>query len=162
MAEVNSGSVAFEPHDHANCVAQTIATAEALCAERGLRLTPLRRCALEVLASEHKALGAYEVLERMSKEGHPAHPPVAYRALEFLVNLGLAHKIERLAAFIACSRPSGHHRPAFLICRKCRTVAETQVPLGNGALGHAAESLGFHVEQTVVEAEGVCRACQDA
>ncbi|MEM9138797.1 MAG: transcriptional repressor [Pseudomonadota bacterium] len=156
------GPVAFEPHDHSDCVARAVASAEAICAERGLRLTPIRRRALEVLAAEHKALGAYDVLALMAEDGHASHPPVAYRALDFLVAHGFAHKIERMAAFVACSHPGDHHRPAFLICRSCRVVAEAHVPNGEGALGKAARALGFEVEETVIEAEGLCRACRES
>lgn len=156
-------TVAFEHHDHTGCVHRTLDMAERICAERRLRLTPLRRRALEILLEEHKALGAYDVLARMAEEGQPAHPPVAYRALDFLVENGLAHKIERLAAFVACAHPgTSNHRPAFMICRGCRVVAEAHVPADDGALGQAAREIGFLIEQTVVEAEGLCPACQEA
>lgn len=162
MSSAVKGPIAFEPHDHSDCVARAVASAEAVCAERGVRLTPIRRRALEVLAAEHKALGAYDVLALMAQDGHSAHPPVAYRALDFLVAQGLAHKIERLAAFVACSHPGDQHRPAFLICRVCRVVAEAHVAPDEGRLGKAAKALGFEVEQTVIEAEGLCRNCRDA
>ena len=153
--------LAFQTHDHTHCVDTTLDVADKICAQRGLRLTPPRRRALEILLQEHKALGAYDVLARMSEDGQPAHPPVAYRALDFLVAHGLAHKIERLAAFVACAHPgTENHRPAFMICRTCRTVAEAHVPADDGALGREARAIGFRIEQTVIEAEGLCPACQ--
>lgn len=135
--------------------------AEALCEKQKLRLTPVRRLALEILMSEHKALGAYDVLAAMAEKGQAAHPPVAYRALDFLVTHGLAHRIERLAAYVACTHPGEGHRPAFLICRECKLVAETHVPHDEGTLGAAAKALGFAIEETVIEAEGLCPACRD-
>ena len=110
---------------------------------------------------DHRALGAYTVLDRLREDGFGSQPPVAYRALDFLVANGLAHKIERLNAFIACVHPSHSHTPAFMICRMCDAVAETQSSPARGALGDAARATGFRIERTVVEAEGVCPACVD-
>ncbi len=152
----------FASHDHAGCITRTIQVVETICAERGLRLTTLRRRALEILLEEHKALGAYDVLARMAAEGSGAHPPIAYRALDFLVEHGFAHRIERLNAFVACPTPATRHRPAFMVCRLCRTVAEAEATVAEGALGPSAEEIGFRIERTVIEAEGVCPACSAA
>ena len=116
---------AFSQHNHAACIRSALSAAEAACATDGLRLTPVRRRTLEILLEAHEALGAYDVLARLSAEGLGDKPPVAYRALSFLVEHGLAHRIERLNAFVACAKPGHDHAPAFLICRGCRAVSET-------------------------------------
>ena len=151
----------FSQHDHGACVSDTLIAAEARCTTDGLRFTPVRRKVLEILLQEHRALGAYAILDRLRDAGFGSQPPVAYRALDFLVANGLAHKIERLNAFIACAHPSHSHTPAFMICRMCDAVAETQSSPARGALGDAARATGFRIERTVVEAEGVCPACVD-
>ena len=151
----------FEPHDHVGCIADAMAAAEQRCATRSLRLTAVRRQVLEILLQEHVALGAYDILEHLRQAGFNSQPPVAYRALEFLVTNGFAHKVERLNAFIACSYPGESHSPAFMICRSCDVVAETRSTPVKGTLGAAARSAGFRIERTVVEAEGLCPTCQD-
>jgi Fur family zinc uptake transcriptional regulator len=156
-----NGPLGFAHHDHATCVSDTLAAAESRCASEGLRFTPVRRKVLEILLQEHRALGAYAILDKLRDDGFGSQPPVAYRALEFLVLNGLAHKIERLNAFIACVHPNFSHTPAFMICRLCDAVAETQSSPARGALGDAARATGFRIERTVVEAEGVCPACVD-
>ncbi len=153
------GPVGFALHDHAACVKDTLSAAEARCLADGLRFTPVRRKVLEILLQEHRALGAYAILDRLREGGFGSQPPVAYRALDFLVANGLAHKIERLNAFIACAHPSHTHTPAFMICRMCDAVAETRSTPARGALGDAARASGFRIERTVVEAEGVCPLC---
>lgn len=155
-------SPGFERHDHSACVRTSLAKAEAQCAEQGLRLTPVRRRALEILLAEHRALGAYDLLSQLAAEGLGAQPPVAYRALDFLVKAGFAHKIEALNAYIACTHLGDDHAPAFLICRSCHSVAESNTAPTKGRLGDAARAAGFVIERTVVEAEGLCPACQDA
>ncbi|MEM0989442.1 MAG: Fur family transcriptional regulator [Pseudomonadota bacterium] len=153
---------AFEPHDHQDCIARTVAEAEAHCAREKLRLTPIRRRVLEILLEEHRAMGAYDVLSRLTAEGLGAHPPLAYRALDFLVSHGFAHRIARLNAFVACGRPGENHRPAFLICRSCNAVAEAQVPAEDGLLGAEAAAMGFTIESASIEVEGICPACNKA
>ncbi len=149
---------AFASHDHSGCIASAVDAVEAICAERGLRLTAPRRRVLEILLEQHRAMGAYDVLARIAAEGSKAHPPVAYRALDFLVAHGFAHRIEGINAFVACPCPQRRHRPAFMICRTCRAVAEADAPEA-AVLGTSADELGFRIERTTVEAEGLCPSC---
>lgn len=151
--------VGFEHHDHDVCVTSALASAEARCEQNGLRFTPVRRRVLELLLQEHRALGAYALLDLLKASGFGSQPPVAYRALDFLTEHGFVHKIERLNAFVACSHPGENHSPAFMICRLCEAVVEAHSAPAKGALGDAAKAAGFHIEKTVVEAEGVCPKC---
>ena len=153
------GPLGFSKHDHSTCMSDALAAAEARCAADNLRFTPVRRKVLEILLQDHRALGAYAILDKLREDGFGSQPPVAYRALDFLVANGLAHKIERLNAFIACVHPSHSHTPAFMICRLCDAVAEAQSSPARCALGDAARATGFRIERTVVEASGVCPAC---
>ena len=150
---------AFAAHDHSHCTIEALAQAEALCAARGVRLTPVRRRVLEILLEGHRAMGAYDVLNRLVAEGFGNQPPVAYRALDFLEEQGLAHRIRRLNAFAACAHPGEAHAPAFLICRACDGVAEAPAEPVRAALAEAAAAVGFTVEGSNIEAVGLCPAC---
>lgn len=154
--------LAFAAHDHALCASDALTRAEAICAAGGARLTPVRRRVLEILLEEHRALGAYDVLNRLAAEGFGNQPPVAYRALDFLVEQGFAHRIQRLNAFTACVHPGEAHAPVFLICRACSGVAEAAAAPVRAALGAAAEDLGFTIERTTIEALGLCPNCKAA
>ena len=158
--DTSEPGLAFARHDHSHCAGDLMARAEELSAARGIRLTPVRRRTLEILLEAHRALGAYEVLERLAAEGHGKQPPVAYRALEFLVENGLAHRVRRLNAFTACTHPGESHSPAFLICRDCGTVAEAPATRVRAALDAAAAEMGFVVERSNLEALGLCPACR--
>ncbi len=155
------GETGFAIHDHSGCIEAGLARAGRICAAAGVRLTPIRRRVLEILLAEHRAMGAYEVLDRLAREGHAAQPPVAYRALDFLVRHGLAHRIERLNAFVACSHSGRDHAPVFLICRACGAVAEAGWQPEAGQIGAAARSHGFSVEAVVAEALGTCPNCRE-
>ncbi|KEJ90159.1 Fur family transcriptional regulator [Sulfitobacter donghicola DSW-25 = KCTC 12864 = JCM 14565] len=151
----------FQCQSHDNCMTTMLAEAQKHCSENGLRLTPVRRRTLEILLADHRAMGAYDVLSILAQEGLGSQPPVAYRALDFLVKAGFAHKIEALNAYTACVHPGHDHAPAFLICRKCQTIAEAETAPAKGRLGEAALAAGFVIERTVVEATGLCSNCVD-
>ena len=151
----------FQPHDHDQCRSHALTELEARCEKANLQLTPMRRKVFEILSREHRALGAYDILSILQEEGVKAQPPAAYRALDFLIQAGAVHRIERMNAFVACSHPDESHDPAFLICRECASVSETVSKTQDGALAKSARAAGFKVEQTMLEAEGICPNCQD-
>jgi Fur family transcriptional regulator, zinc uptake regulator len=152
----------FAPHDHKTCASRALDEAEARLLAEGARLTPVRRRTLEILLESHRALGAYDVLDRLAAEGFGRQPPVAYRALEFLVQHGLAHRLQRLNAFTACLHPGSDHNPAFLICRSCDKIAEANAGEVREALADVAGHGGFRVERATIEALGLCSACAEA
>ena len=150
---------AMRPHDHGDCIRRVLDEAERRAAEDKVNFTPVRRHALEILLESHAAMPAYGLLKRLDADGFGSQPPVVYRALDFLVGQGFVHKVERLNAFVACMYPNETHTPAFLICRNCRSVAETCVSPSPAALLREARETGFVIERSVVEAEGLCRDC---
>ena len=149
-------------HDHGVCVADILAAAERVCADHRVRLTAQRRRVLEIVAEKHAAVGAYEIMDRMAEQGRRPAPVTVYRALEFLIDNGLVHRLASLNAFIACAHPGEGHAPAFLICRCCDAVAETRTDPGDGPLDGLAAESGFVVERAVIEAVGICPNCRDA
>jgi Fur family zinc uptake transcriptional regulator len=148
-------------HDHSRCVADTLTRAEETCEESGRRLTPLRRRVLEELAESHSPVGAYEIVERLKKAGDSTPAMSVYRALDFLVTEGLAHRIDSRNAFLACNR--GHDSEevvVFLLCERCGTVAEvTSGDVGRG-LARAAGAVGFEAHAPVLEIKGLCDRCR--
>ena len=112
-------------HDHDRCSTDAMAVAEALCGERGQRLTPIRRKVLAALLGSHQPLGAYDIIERLAPTGPRPAPITVYRALEFLRENGLVHRIESRNAFIACvhNHATGE-LVVFLICERCGAVGE--------------------------------------
>jgi Fur family zinc uptake transcriptional regulator len=155
---------AFKPtaHDHGACIEGALAAAERLCTERGLRLTPVRRRVLELVWQRHAPIGAYEVLDLMRGDGRRVDPPTVYRALDFLRETGLVHRLESLNAYVGCSEPEAGHAGQFLICRDCRRVAEIEDPEIARTIDASAGRLGFRVGRQTVEVTGLCRDCRSA
>jgi len=154
--------IGFARHDHASCVAHRLSEVERACAASGLRLTPIRRRVLELLLAHHRALGAYAILERLAADGQGVQPPTVYRALDFLLAHGFVHRVERLNAYVACTRPGTRHAPALLVCRACQGVAEADGAAESGLLDSAARAAGFEMAGAVIEAEGLCPDCAGA
>jgi Fur family zinc uptake transcriptional regulator len=147
-------------HDHERCIAAALGEAERLCARRGARLTELRKRVLALVGTSHSPIGAYDLLDRLSQEQGRAAPPTVYRALEFLLEQGLIHRLESLNAFVGCPRPSEAHSGQFLICRDCGAAAEMQNRTIDRAISSQAAACGFSVEGKTVEVRGLCPACQ--
>ena len=149
------------PHDHSRCVSQALTEAENICVRKGLRLTALRKRVLELVWQSHKPLGAYDILAVLSDEdGRRAAPPTVYRALDFLLENGLVHRIASLNAFVGCSHPEHAHQGQFLICRNCHTSVELEQDSISDAIIAAAMGVGFAVEGQTVEVIGLCTGCQ--
>ncbi len=148
-------------HDHERCSATALRHAEDLCAAREERLTPARRQVLEALLASHKPLGAYEIIDRLAKDGSRPAPITVYRALEFLMEQGFVHRIESRNAFIACiaSHRSGD-LVVFLICETCGAVGEAPSKAVADALKTAAKGAGFVPRAHVIEIGGTCAHCR--
>jgi Fur family zinc uptake transcriptional regulator len=148
-------------HDHERCTADALAHAEALCAQRSQRLTPIRRQVLEVLLGSHKPLGAYEIMDRAAADGSRPAPITIYRALDFLRDNGLVHRIESRNAFVACvSRHEHGEMIVFLICEHCGAVGEAPSAAVADQHKSAARAAGFAPKAPVIEISGVCAHCQ--
>lgn len=148
-------------HDHGRCSSDAMAHAESLCAQRGQRLTPMRRQVLEALLGSHRPLGAYELIERVdAKEGRPA-PITIYRALDFLIENGFVHRIESRNAFIACVHNHENDAPVvFLLCERCGTVGEAQAAAIAESVKAASRAAGFTPKIPVIEISGICSHCR--
>ncbi len=158
----NSAIRATGPHDHKHCQSEALAKAEALCEERGARLTPLRRKVLELVWNSHQPIGAYAILDQLRDGDRGAAPPTVYRALEFLLEQGLIHKLESLNAFIGCDHPQDRHVSQFLICTKCGSAVEIQDSGISTAVKKSAAAAGFSVSRLTIELQGVCPNCAKA
>ena len=141
--------------------------AEEVCQQRGAQLTELRRNILGLILDAASPIGAYELLDRLRQTRQRTAAPSVYRTLDFLVEQGLIHKVERLAAFVGCvagchANPDDEvhpHAAQFLICRQCGRVIEMQNNEVSAILAQAANQVGFNVSVATIEAEGLCSTC---
>jgi Fur family transcriptional regulator, zinc uptake regulator len=148
-------------HNHGHCISDAIQSARQLCDARGVRLTNLREQVLELVWQSHKPLGAYTLMEMLAQAStRRVAPPTVYRALDFLLEEGLIHRINSLNAFIGCPSPNEKHQSHFLICQNCSIAVELDNPQLNQSLVDAATSAGFSVASHSIEINGLCPSCQ--
>ncbi|MBV2120699.1 MAG: transcriptional repressor [Candidatus Thiodiazotropha sp. (ex Ctena orbiculata)] len=156
----NNPSFPSADHDHKHCVSHALKNAEAYCQQQGLRLTKLRHQVLELIWANHQPVGAYELLDQLTQEGRKAAPPTVYRALDFLMENGLVHRISSRSAYVGCSHAGQDHTAQFLICEICGQVAELDNPRIGSVIAKDANQLGFTVEQWTLEINGTCEQCK--
>lgn len=150
-------------HDHERCASDAIAHAEAICATRKERLTPMRRRVLEALLASHQPLGAYELIDRLAVRSERPAPITVYRALDFLRGQALVHRIESRNAFIACVHNHDSNDPiVFLICEKCGAVGEAASAAVADTIKNASRAVGFVPKTPVIEIIGICAHCKAA
>ena len=141
-------------HNHTACKTTALTKAETFCTENGLRLTETRRDVLAIIWQSHTALTAHDIMQKLGN----SQPPITYRALQFLQENGLIHHIASLNAYIGCPHIGEAHTGQLIICKRCRTVTEIDIPLPT--LMQAATRNGFAAEETHIEILGLCQACQ--
>lgn len=150
-------------HDHDRCRADMMGHAARICAARGQKFTPIRQRVLQALAASHRPLGAYEVIDVLGAHGPRPAPITVYRALDFLMDNGLVHRIESRNAFLACTHDHDDAAlVAFLICEQCGAVGEIPAARVAQSLNDAARGTGFAPKLSVVEITGLCTHCQQA
>ncbi|NOS87591.1 MAG: transcriptional repressor [Methylococcaceae bacterium] len=147
-------------HNHKLCISQALTTAEQLCGARGVQLTPIRHQVLELIWASHKAVKAYELLDLLKPLQHAAKPVTVYRALDFLIEQGLIHRVESLNAFVGCRCSDKQHEQLLLICKHCQEVEERYAPEVMSALSEEINKAGFTVHSKAIEIQGVCTACR--
>lgn len=150
-----------EEHDHIKCAREAITIAEQLCFARGVQLTPIRHQVLELIWDSHKAVKAYDLLDKLKPLQAAAKPATIYRALDFLIEQGLIHRVESLNAFVGCSCSGHQHELLLLICKHCNEVEERPAPKVMEALVQEFYQAGFIPHSKAIEAQGICSKCSD-
>lgn len=159
MSTTSQTAFSCKKHDHQCCITDALDNAEKLCQQQNKRFTAIRRRVLELVWRRHKPIGAYEVLELLQQDNRTA-PPTVYRALEFLQQMGLVHRIASLNAYVGCAHPGEPHNGQFLICESCHSLAELDVPEITSAIEKSAASSGFQTGRQTIEIMGLCPNCR--
>ena len=153
--------LACQSHNHQSCIDAAILAAGRICRERSVRLTPLRQQVLTLIWQSHKPLGAYAIMDMLAAATtRRIAPPTVYRALEFLLEHRLIHRINSLNAYIGCPEPENQHHSYFLICSDCGIATECTAKYLAPAIAKTAASTGFDIDDQSVEIIGRCPSCR--
>jgi Fur family transcriptional regulator, zinc uptake regulator len=143
-------------------VLDALEAAAALCRSRGVQFTELRQRLLAALVATQQPMGAYELLHELEQSwGKPLVPMTVYRALEFLLELDLIARIESRNAYVPRKRRDRPHASVFFVCSECLASIEVQSTVIESALMQSAVDLGFDIQHTALELQGLCARCQE-
>lgn len=156
-SEINLPSIG---HDHKQCIQNALKTAEQICTRRGVQLTPIRHKVLELIWDSHKAIKAYDLLDLIRPGNDAAKPSTVYRALDFLLEQGLIHRVESLNAFVGCRSSGTSHDQLLFICSHCHNIEERPAIHVFTALAAEMESAHFTPQRKTIEIHGLCQNCR--
>jgi Fur family zinc uptake transcriptional regulator len=156
-------------HNHQHCIDGALAAAQLICDQQNAKLTKLRQQVLLLIWENHKPLGAYTLIDQLAeKTQRRIAPPTVYRTLEFLLELGLIHRINSLNAYIGCTQPHMHQNQSdqlidehnyFLICQKCHDTQEILDASLSKKIEMVSLSYKFTPQQQWLEITGLCEEC---
>ena len=149
-----------EEHDHASCIEDAILKAELVCKNKNLRFTKIRKKVLQLIWSSHKPIGAYEILDSLRAAKIKAEPPTVYRALSFLIDARLVHRLDSLNAFVGCVDPENTHQGQFFICQDCSNVSEFNDHEISDLVESKMKNNGFSATHQILEVTGHCNNCR--
>lgn len=153
---------AYHLHNHQKCIKAALQQARDRCARANARLTPIREAVLTLIWDNHKPMGAYHIVEQLPLVlGKNIQAPSVYRAIDFLLELGLIHRITSLNAYIGCPFPGSEHSDLFMICQGCGAAAEVSDETINAIIAETIQKTGFRLKTQAIELTGLCPACQE-
>ncbi len=134
--------------------------AETRCAEQSERLTPARLAAYAELVTADRPLTAYELIARLEdRQSRKIAPLTVYRHLDFLIKVGLVHRLESTQSYLPCEHPDHAHESQYLLCSSCGRVDELESKRLEKLLSSIANQHGFQPSNAVVEVTGLCGNC---
>lgn len=149
-----------QAHNHNSCIDQALRKAKQNCKQNGLRFTPIRQKVFKLVWLNHAPIAAYHLLKLLRQEKDNAEATTVYRALDFLLENHLIHKIQSLNAYIGCEHPGNHHVSQFLICTQCQQVSELENQEISQTIEKQTRTLHFNIDHQTIELMGVCESCQ--
>ena len=144
---------------HEICVEDALLKADLICKDKGVRFTEIRKTILEMIWESHKPVKAYDLLDKLQKTILSARATTVYRALDFLLENGLIHKLNSLNAYVGCTHPIKHRDCYFLICSNCGDIEECCDDNLADTIKNTTDKNSFKPRKTSLEIEGTCNNC---
>lgn len=145
--------------DHHNkCTKKAIKAADQYCNTRGLRFTSIRKKVLEIIWETHNPIKAYDILDKLKGIG-AEKPPTVYRALNFLLDNRLIHKLSSQQSYIGCEHANAHDQCYFLSCTECGDITECCSNELDNAFSKVVTKAKFNQSNVVCEISGICSIC---
>jgi Fur family zinc uptake transcriptional regulator len=129
--------------------------ADDLCRENNLRLTPIRERVYRELVQSGGPVGAYDLVDRLSSDKKRLAPVTIYRALDFLRDAGLVHRLATQNSYVVShGQPDLNAMKVMFVDAKTGETVEIHSAEVAEAVKKAAEQAGFKALSPFVEVEG--------
>jgi Fur family ferric uptake transcriptional regulator len=125
----------------------------------GERVTPQRLLVADTLNRAGRQLTASEVYDRVRANQPSLGRATVFRALDRLVEVGVARRLEldgHVYAYVACE-PDHHHH---LSCTRCGRVEEIPESWVAPLAGRASAQLDFEIDDARLDFYGRCARCR--
>ena len=157
---LSNARTAYHIHDHERCLKAALRLAREICQKNKVNLTPTKEQVLKLIWQSHRPIGAYQIQDQLARiSGKAVAPPTVYRALQFLIRVGLVHKIPSLNSFIACPFPNSPQSNLFLICEECGNIAEVSCSSVDYLMQKTCRNANFNLNSKNIELFGLCVLC---
>jgi len=152
--------MARQPVSSAPLAAKWRKLAEQRCTEKGERLTPARLAVYAEMLTRDRPVSAYDLIGLLEqRQKRKIAPLTVYRHLDFLIRIGLVHRLQSAQTYLPCGHPDHAHESQFLLCSSCGHVDEVESRGVERLLSRIADEHGFRADKAVVEVKGLCGAC---
>jgi Fur family transcriptional regulator, ferric uptake regulator len=115
---------------------------------------------VEVFLRQEGHLSADDLVELMRKEDHRISRATVYRTLQWMVEAGVARKVDFGEGRFRFERSYRHPRHFHLICKSCNRSFEFLSSDIETLIEEVAEARGFELRQSVLQIYGECDECR--
>jgi Fe2+ or Zn2+ uptake regulation protein len=148
----------MEKHPHP--LAAKLAELEERCRQLGKPLTVQRRTVLEVLLRRSDHPTTEDIYDQVEQQLPRVSRATVYRALETLVEFGLAIRVSHPGS--ATRYDSNTHRHHHLVCARCGKIRDFEAASLDRLRIPDTKALGFRVRDYSVDIRGICVGCTEA
>jgi Fur family peroxide stress response transcriptional regulator len=131
---------------------------ETISRQRNLPVTVQRRVVLDALLDRHDHPTVDQLYEDVKERMPGVSRTTIYRALETLVDLGLARRTNHFEASARFDGNTDHHH--HLVCRSCNRVTDIDHPSLNKFAPPSLGNIAFEVLDYSIHLEGLCAECK--
>jgi Fur family peroxide stress response transcriptional regulator len=131
---------------------------ESISRERNLPVTIQRRVVLNALLDRDDHPTVDQLFEDVKGRMPGVSRTTIYRALETLVELGLARRTNHFEASARFDGNTDHHH--HLVCRRCNRVEDIDHPSLKKFTPPSLGNIAFEVLDYSIHLEGLCAECQ--
>ena len=126
----------------------------------GGRRSSKRDLIVNVFLQQDGHLSADDLVDVVRRDGRKISRATVYRTLQWMVEAGIARKVDFGEGRFRFEHSYGHPRHFHLICKSCNQSSEFLSSDIEGLIEEISSARGFEARESVVQIYGMCDACR--